>query len=156
MTLVTVARFARLLAASSAATLADVATLLAVVTLCGLAPGPASVVGCLVGGGVNFAINRAWVFRGRRGPWLLQAMRYGVIVVGGGAVVSGLAVAALTSVGLPLLIAKAGAVVTALVAWTYPMSARVVFVPPSSGQTHDAAARGGERAGDPDAVLVLR
>jgi putative flippase GtrA len=69
------------------------------------------------------------VFRARDRAWWRQAARYALIVVGGGAVVSGLVVAALVAAHLPLALAKAAAVVIVLCAWTYPMSARVVFAP---------------------------
>jgi putative flippase GtrA len=117
----------RLMISSGIATAADSAVLLVLCWQLGLPPGPAAVCGCLVGGAVNFAIGRSWVFRARDRAWWRQAARYAVIVVGGGAVVSGLAVAALVAAGLPLPVAKAAAVVIVLLAWTYPMSARVVF-----------------------------
>lgn len=122
-------RLARLATASGVATAVDTAVLLLLVAGAGLAPGPAAVVGCLAGGAVNFAVSRRWVFRAHARRWWPQALRYGVIVVGGGALVSGLAVAALTAVGAPLLLAKAVAIVTTMTAWTYPMAARVVFAP---------------------------
>jgi putative flippase GtrA len=127
-------RLLRLLIASGVATTADSAVLFVLCWQLGVAPGLAAVAGCLVGGAVNFAIGRAWVFRARDRAWWLQAARYAVIVVGGGAVVSGLAVASLVAAGLPLPLAKAAAVVIVLLAWTYPMSARVVFAaaPPAT------------------------
>jgi putative flippase GtrA len=124
-----VPRLLRLLVASGLATLADAAVLLALCWQLGAPPGPAAVAGALVGGAVNFAIGRAWVFGARDRAWWRQAARYAVVVVGGGAVVSGLAVAALVAAGLLLPVAKAIAVVVVLIAWTYPMSARVVFAP---------------------------
>ena len=120
-------RLLRLAIASGVATTADSAVLFALCWQLGVAPGPAAAAGCLVGGAVNFAIGRAWVFRER--AWWRQAARYALIVVGGGAVVSGLVVAALVAAHLPLPLAKAAAVVIVLLAWTYPMSARVVFAP---------------------------
>jgi putative flippase GtrA len=120
-------RWCRLLIASGVATAADAAVLLALCWQLGVAPGRAAAVGCLVGGAVNFAIGRTWVFQARGRAWWRQAARYAVVVVGGGAVVSGVAVAALAAAQLPLPLAKAIAVVIVLFAWTYPMASRVVF-----------------------------
>ncbi|HEX7836015.1 MAG TPA: GtrA family protein [Kofleriaceae bacterium] len=120
----------RLLIASGVATTADAAVLFVLCWQFGVAPGVAAVAGCLVGGAVNFAIGRTWVFCARDRAWWLQAARYALVVVGGGAVVSGIAVAALVAAHLPLPLAKAAAVVIVLLAWTYPMSARVVFARP--------------------------
>lgn len=129
MSLTRLPRLLRLLIASCVATTADSAVLFVLCWRLGAAPGLAATAGALVGGAVNFAIGRAWVFRARDRAWWRQAARYALIVVGGGAVVSGLAVAALVAVHLPLPLAKAAAVVIVLLAWTYPMSARVVFAP---------------------------
>jgi putative flippase GtrA len=119
----------RLLCASGLATGLDTAILVGLSLGAGLAPGFAAALGCLGGGLVNFVLTRAWVFAARDRAWLPQALRYGVVVVGGGAVVSGLAVAALCAAGAPLLAAKVGAVIVTMAAWTYPLSARVVFAP---------------------------
>jgi putative flippase GtrA len=120
-------RLLRLAIASGVATAADSAVLLVLCWQLGVAPGLAAAAGSLVGGAVNFALGRSWVFRARDRSWWRQAAHYAVVVVGGGAVVSGLAVAALTAARVPLALAKAIAVGVVLVAWTYPMSARVVF-----------------------------
>lgn len=122
------ARVLRLGISSGAATMVDTALLFVLVHATGFAPGPAALLGSLAGGAVNFAINRRWVFA-VGGGWLGQALRYFAIVVGGGAVVSAAAVAALCALGLPLLIAKGAAVLITMAAWTYPMASRVVFAP---------------------------
>jgi putative flippase GtrA len=126
-----VPRVLRVLVASGAATAADTAVLLLLCWGVGLSAGLAAGAGSVAGGAVNFAINRTFIFGGGAGDWWTQALRYGVIVVLGGAVISGVAVAALVATGLPLLVAKAAAVVLTLVVWTYPMSARVVFAGPA-------------------------
>jgi putative flippase GtrA len=140
----------RMICAGGAATVVDTGTLLALCWIAGLAAGPAAVLGCAVGGVVNFAINRAWIFGASRG-WARQALRYAVIVVGGGAAVTGLGVAALDAAGAPLLVAKAFATVLTLAVWTYPMSARVVFAPPSR-QAREA----GRTAADPESLALVR
>lgn len=118
-------RLIRVGVASGAATGVDTALLLGLCWLGGIGPGPAAFVASLAGGAVNFTINRRWVFGRRGGPWLAQALAYGLVVVLGGAGLGAVAVAAGVAVGLPLLIAKAAAVVAVLLGWTYPMSARV-------------------------------
>jgi len=127
-------RLVRLVVASGTATAVDTAVLFGLCRVGGLGPGLAAFVGCVAGGAVNFAINRRWVFSGGARSWLVQAASYGLVVVGGGAVVTGVAVAAGVGLGLPLGVAKAGATVLALVTWTYPMSARVVFAPSPSAR----------------------
>lgn len=117
----------RVAATGGIATAVDTAVLVALCWGAGVVPGLAALLGCLAGGALNFAINRRWIFRATDRSWIVQALAYGVIVVGGGAIVSGLAVAAGVAVGLPLLAAKVGAAGVSLVAWTYPISARVVF-----------------------------
>ena len=123
------ARVLRLGVSSGVATLVDTAILFALVHAIGFAPGPAALLGSLAGGAVNFAINRRWVFTSAVAGWIGQALRYFAIVVAGGAVVSAAAVAALCALGLPLLVAKAAAVLITMAAWTYPMASRVVFTP---------------------------
>lgn len=124
-----IARLLRVLVSSGAATVADTGVLFGLVHAAGVAPALATVIGALLGGAVNFALTRAWVFD-RRGPgWLAQAARYFVVVVGGGALVSAAVVAAALAVGAPLLVAKTLAVVVTLTSWTYPMARRVIVAP---------------------------
>jgi putative flippase GtrA len=92
-----------------------------------LSAAKAAVVGSLVGGAVNFLLNRSWVFGATAGTWWRQAVLYATIVVGGGAVLGGGVVAGLHAFGIPVLLAKCAAIGLVLVTWTYPMSARVVF-----------------------------
>ncbi|MEZ4398702.1 MAG: GtrA family protein [Kofleriaceae bacterium] len=123
-------RVVRQLAVGGLATVVDTVVLVATLWAWALSPGVAAVLGCLAGGVVNFGVTRAWVFAAADRAWVPQAARYAVVVVGGGALVSGAAVAALCAAGLPVLAAKAVAVVVTMLAWTYPMSARVVFAAP--------------------------
>jgi putative flippase GtrA len=120
-------RLVRVVIAGGGATAIDTIVLAALYYGVDVAPGSAAVLGCLAGGAVNFVLNRRWVFGATDGAWLRQAALYAGIIVGGGAVISGLTVAALHVASLPLLLAKVGAIGIVLVAWTYPMSARVVF-----------------------------
>lgn len=156
--MITIPRPVRVLVASGAATATDTAVLVLLCHVVAWAAGPAAIAGSLAGGVINFVINRTWVFGGGGRGWLGQALRYGAIVVGGGAAVTGGAVAAGVAIGLPLLAAKAVAIVVVLVAWTYPLSARVVFAPaihtPSSasGRPQPAGSSNGPPTARPSAV----
>jgi putative flippase GtrA len=149
--MITIPRPVRVLIASGAATTCDTAVLLVLCHVAAWAAGPAAFAGSLAGGVINFVINRTWVFAGGHGGWLGQALRYGVIVVGGGAAVTGGAVAAGVAIGLPVLGAKAVAIGVVLVAWTYPLSARLVFAARPSGDAREATT-----AADPHALLGVR
>lgn len=122
-------RLLRVLASGGAATAVDTVVLIVLCGLAGVPAGAAAVAGCLAGGGVNFTIKRRWIFAAAGHRWPAQLLRYGVVVVGGGAVVSGAAVAGLVASGLPVLAAKAITVGLVLVTWTYPLSARLIFAP---------------------------
>jgi len=117
----------RLIASSTVASAADVATLLCLVALGHLAQGPATVLGCLVGGGVNFLLSRAWVFEDRGGSPLRQAALYALFAVLGGALLSGGIVHVATQLGAPVLAAKGVAAALVLGAWNYPVSTLLVF-----------------------------
>ena len=113
---------------STAASAVDLATLLGLLHLAHLAAGLAGAAGCVAGGVVNFALNRAFVFRrGGRG-WLGQLLRYAVLVVLAGALIAGgIIQLGVTVLGLPVLAAKAIAAALVLGCWNYPVSARLVF-----------------------------
>lgn len=120
-------RTSRVLVASGAATLADVATLLA---LHGerLPAALAAAMGCLCGGLVNYLLTRRLVFRVRRVSAWRSLPTYGGLVVGGGAMWSSVLVHLGTVVlGLPVLLSKSVAAAIVLLGWNYPVSSRVVF-----------------------------
>lgn len=133
----TAGRLARMAVSSTAASAVDLVTLLSLVNLVHLWPGAAGTLGCLAGGTVNFVLNRSWVFRSRGAGWLGQLLRYGLLVVLGGALAAGaviqLGVAAL---GLPVLLAKAIAAALVLACWNYPVSAHLVFRPTNKEACH--------------------
>ena len=121
-------RLLRMAASSSAASIVDLLTLLSLVKLCQLWPGPAGAIGCLAGGAVNFALNRRWVFCQRDGRWGRQLLSYVLLVVLGGALGAGALIhLAIALLGLPVLLAKAIAAALVLACWTYPISSRLVF-----------------------------
>lgn len=129
-------RALRLLIASGTATSADTAVLFALVHAADVAPALATVIGCLAGGSVNFALARGWVFAVRGRGWLGSLLRYAVVVVGGGALVSAAVVAAVAALGAPLLMAKAAAIGVTMASWTYPMT-RLVLAPAQASSPLD-------------------
>ncbi len=120
-------RLLRVVAAGGLATAIDSFVLATLYYVYALNAGTAALCGSLAGGALNFVLNRKWVFRATAGAFWRQAILYATIVVGGGAVISAGVVAGLHGVGIPVMLAKLGAIGIVLVAWTYPMSARVVF-----------------------------
>ena len=127
----------KLVIASTAATAADFLTLLFLVRAVHLGAGVAAVLGCLVGGALNFTLARQWVFdgAGEAGPMWRQIVAYGACVVLGGAVlVGGLVHLAVQRSGAPLLLARALAAVVVLAAWTYPLSSLLIFRAPPLGE----------------------
>jgi len=124
----TVGPIFRMALCSSAATAVDLATLCGLIKVFGLWPGAAGVLGCLAGGAVNFALNRKWVFPSSDRRWLGPLLRYGLLVVLGGALVAGgLIQLGIAVLGLPVLLAKGAAAALVLACWNYPVSARLVF-----------------------------
>src|SRR5690349_7839219 len=75
-------RFARALFAGMGATIADLATLVVLVSLLGLSPKGANVPALIVGGAVSFFANRHWVFRASGGSLPLQALSYVLVEIG--------------------------------------------------------------------------
>lgn len=65
-----------------AATMVDWTTTFVLVESVLLGPGAASVVGNVIGGGVNFLLNRHWTFEAAKRPALGQAVRYLLVWAG--------------------------------------------------------------------------
>ena len=123
----------RAAAVSVLATLLDVTTLLLLVRVAHLTAGVAAAIGCLLGGVVNFALARRWVFAARGGSPTRQLALYGVLVVAGSAVLcGGLVGFATATLGAPVVVAKGAAAALVFLGWTYPISARVVFATTAS------------------------
>jgi putative flippase GtrA len=114
----------RQVTSSAIATTLDLLLLIALVHVADLPPAIAATLGAIGGGCANFAIGRIWVFEAR-GSVVGQAVGYAVLVVGGGALINGAIVGGLASVGAPLVVAKVLAVGLVMIAWTYPVSARI-------------------------------
>jgi putative flippase GtrA len=124
-------RLVRVVLAGGIATAVDALVLGILYFACDVPAGRAALAGALAGGAVNFVLNRTWVFS-VTGSWWRQALLYGMVVVGG-AVLGSAIVATVHGFGVPVMLAKVAAIGIVLVAWTYPMSARVVFASRDAG-----------------------
>lgn len=115
------------------ATVADFGVMIALVELAGCAPPLATVVSAVAGGVVNFSVSRAWAFRRQhRGTLSSQALRYGVVSLGGALVNASLLALALAAVAVPYPAARAVVAVLVSVLYTYPLHTRVVFRLPAA------------------------
>jgi putative flippase GtrA len=117
----------KLVISSTAASTVDFMTLAALVGLAHVAAGVAALIGCLLGGAVNFGLNRRWVFRARGPGSLGQGGRYFLFVVLGGAVLVGGLVHLAVQQGAPVYAARLAVALLVLFAWNYPVSKHVVF-----------------------------
>lgn len=113
-------------AASMVASVTDV-SVLAISRRAGVAVGVAAFLGCLAGGVANFAALRRKVFARATTSVAASALRYGLLVVVGGALITALLCSLGVSLGAPLVVVRpvVGGLVLAL--WGYPISKRVVF-----------------------------
>ncbi len=112
--------------AGAVATAGDFGAVLALVEVVGLHPAVATLVGCALGGAINFSVNRCWTFQ-LRGPALGTALRYGLVWATSAGLNSGL-VFALILPALPY--AAVWWPVRALVylLWNFPLHRDYVFV----------------------------
>ena len=138
-------RLIRQALSSLAATALDLVTLLSLTSLLHLYAGLAGALGNVAGGLLSFVLCRRWVFgagaKGGGGSRLLrgQLVRYAVLVVGCGALLTGAAIQLATSaLGLPLLAAKAVIGALVLVCWNCPIATRHVFAPTNEEVCHDS------------------
>jgi putative flippase GtrA len=126
-------RVGRALGSSAAASAVDLVTLLVLARTTQLAVGVSAGVACLLGGAVNFALNRTWVFPTRRGNALKQLALYAILVVIGGALLGGAVVQLATvTLGLSLIVAKAASATLVFVGWNYPIASRFIFTKETS------------------------
>lgn len=116
----------RVAAASIAASATDLGVL-SVSRRAGAAVWLAALLGCLAGGAANYAALRRKVFAGRGSGVASSAIRYGLLVVLGGALLTSALVSLGVALGLPFMVARLGVAVVVLALWSYPISSRVVF-----------------------------
>lgn len=111
--------------AAFAATVVDFTAMIAFVELFGTRPPLATILSAILGGVSNFALSRAWAFRGRHdGAAHGQAFRYGVVSLGG-ALLNGALVAIFAFV--PYVLARVVASLVVSLLYTYPLHTRFVF-----------------------------
>src|SRR5689334_16802749 len=126
----TLRRTGRALTSSVVSSGFDLMTLLVLVRISHVKAGLAAAIGCVVGGTINFAISRRWVFRNRGSAknTAQQLALYGLLVVMGSALLAGVLVhVATVRFALSVLVAKGLAAVLVFCCWSYPVAARVVF-----------------------------
>lgn len=114
-------------AASFAATAADFGAMVSLVELAGLSPVVAAAAGALVGAGLNFYLNRRWVFRVEHEPAAGQALRYALVSAasaGWNALGEHLLFRVL---GLHYVIARVLVSVTVGLGWNFPLQRGWVF-----------------------------
>lgn len=114
----------------AAASLAASATDLGVLSFsrrAGAAVWLAALLGCLAGGAANFAALRRKVFASATTGVARSAVRYGLLVVLGGALITSTLVTIAVALGLPFLVARLAVALVVLALWSYPISSRVVF-----------------------------
>ena len=88
-------KFSRSVFSSALATATDFLLVTLLVEVASFHPSVATFLGCIVGGLINFTVNKYWAFPGNRGSMVVQGGRY--------TVVSGIS-ALLNSVGVALLL----------------------------------------------------
>lgn len=115
--------------AAATGTSADFGAMIALVELVRLSPPLATLCSAILGGIVNFALSRAWVFRGRHeGTLESQAARYLAVSLGGAllnAATLGLILGVAPGVAYPVL--RVIVAVTVSLTYTYPLHSRFVF-----------------------------
>jgi putative flippase GtrA len=111
---------------SVGATLTDYAVFVALVHAGALAP-LATLCGCIVGGGLNFTINRYWAFRDG-GPALRAILRYATVSGSSALANAALVWVATESLGMSPRLAWMCARVSVFLGLTYPLFRRWVFV----------------------------
>lgn len=115
------------------ATAADFGLVMLLVSHAGVSAARATAVGCLLGGVINFSMNRWWTFGSTARP-SLQAARYTIVSVSSALLNSGGVALALT---LPLVDYRVGwVVVRALVflCWNFPLQRDYVYGPQGENQ----------------------
>ncbi len=116
----------RNLFAASAATAIDFVVVLAFVRLADLPPWASTALGCLVGGTVNFTINRIWTFASNAPP-LGQAWRYGFVSASSALLNSGGVAVLLFLPGLDYRLAWFLVRAAVFLTWNYPLHRDYVF-----------------------------
>lgn len=118
---------------SAIATGIDFVAVLGLVTL-GLSPVLSTLIGCVLGGITNFALNRSWGFVAGNAHWTVQFGRY-VIVSATSALLNAGGVAAILLLECDYRIAWWVTRLVVFVAWNYPLQRNFVFAPAPESET---------------------
>lgn len=112
---------------ASTATAIDLATTVALASGAGIAAPLSGAAGSMVGGGVNFALNRHWAYGAGSLGWRRQALRY-AIVWGGHVLLSyGLIYGGVEAIGWSYLPVKLFVAALLALCWNHPLQSRFVF-----------------------------
>lgn len=109
------------------ATAADFAAVVAMVSIAHLQPWVATALGCVMGGAINYAINRAWTY-GSESP-VPQATRYTFVSMTSAALNAGGVAVLLLMPDVDYRFAWLLVRLTVFVAWNYPLQRNYVFGP---------------------------
>jgi phosphatidylglycerophosphate synthase/putative flippase GtrA len=123
---------------AAVATAADFGVVLALVKA-GVEPWLSTAAGCLVGGVINFGMNRVWTFASHAPP-LGQAWRYGFVSASSALLNSGGVAVLLFLPGLDYRIAWAVVRGAVFLAWNYPLHRDYVFTDAEALDRADAPA----------------
>jgi phosphatidylglycerophosphate synthase/putative flippase GtrA len=123
---------------SGIATGVDFFAVLALREATALSPAVLTLIGCVIGGGTGFVLNRAWTFGSRTRPDV-QAWRYGLVSAGSAGLNSGLVALVLLHPDAPFLLAWWSVRVLVFLTWNYPLHRDYVFSEPA--EDRDASTR---------------
>ena len=113
--------------AGALATAADFAAVLALVELAGFHPGVATLLGCGIGGVINFLVNRLWAFDSSR-PTIGMAARYAFVSASSAGFNAGLVALLLLLPGVPYVAIWWPVRGLVFLLWNYPLHRDYVFV----------------------------
>lgn len=114
--------------AAFVATAVDFTTMIALVELTPLSPPSATMISASVGGIVNFVVARLWAFHARHdGTLRSQALRYGLVSLGGALVNANALGLVLHAIDVPYPLARIAVSIAVSVLYTYPLHTRFVF-----------------------------
>lgn len=110
-----------------AATLVDVAVLILLVEVFGLAIPIAAFCASAAGAAMNFVLNKYIAFRDRSPITFRQVARFGAVAVATALLMALAMKLVAVELGVPYVLAKLLCAVTVFMVWTYPAQRRLVF-----------------------------
>ncbi|MCB0766280.1 MAG: GtrA family protein [Flavobacteriales bacterium] len=112
---------------AAAATAFDLATTVALAGGVGIAAPVAGAAGSVVGGGINFTLNRRWAYDAASRGWRRQAMRYLLVWCGHVVLSYGLLRLGVDVIGWHYLPVKLAVMALLAVGWNHLLHRRYVF-----------------------------